>query len=310
MKICWPKGCDFAFTIVDDTEYASCGNVKPIYDLLYECGIYTTKTVWVKPPRDHFTGQCLEDAEYLGFVRDLKEKGFEIALHSIGSGSYDRNEIIAGIEEFKNLLGSYPTMQINHSTNNDSLYWGYERYVPPLKWLYQIVYGGKRAYHGSDQESEYFWGDVAKERIRYIRNHAFNGINTLKYDPRMPYRYKGKERYSNFWFSSADGDDVRVFNNLLRKDNVDALERENGACIVYTHFGKGFVNGEGTLDREFENSIRYLAGKKGWFVPANVLLDFLSDHAGGGAHVNYWYLLKMDAVWIKERVLKYLRYGI
>jgi hypothetical protein len=43
----WPNGKSFAFTIVDDTDEATVNNVKPIYDLLYELGFKTTKTVWL-----------------------------------------------------------------------------------------------------------------------------------------------------------------------------------------------------------------------------------------------------------------------
>lgn len=41
----WLNGKSFAFTIIDDTDEATVANVKPIYDLLAELGIWTTKTV-------------------------------------------------------------------------------------------------------------------------------------------------------------------------------------------------------------------------------------------------------------------------
>ena len=33
----------------------------------------------------------------------------------------------------------------------------------------------------------------------------------------------------------------RRFNNLLSAENLARLERERGACVVYTHFAKGFA---------------------------------------------------------------------
>ena len=55
----WPQNKEFAFTIIDDTDFATKKNIKPVYDLLYDLGFLTTKTVWVYPPKDKFTGQSL-----------------------------------------------------------------------------------------------------------------------------------------------------------------------------------------------------------------------------------------------------------
>ena len=64
----------------------------------------------------------------------------------------------------------------------------------------QIIEGSKKRFYGDEINSNYFWGDVAKEKIKFIRNRVFNGINTLKYDPKMPFREKRKI-FSNYWFS-------------------------------------------------------------------------------------------------------------
>jgi hypothetical protein len=42
----WPNNKDFAFTIIDDTDNSTVSNVKPIYNLLADLGLKTTKTVW------------------------------------------------------------------------------------------------------------------------------------------------------------------------------------------------------------------------------------------------------------------------
>ena len=42
----WPEDKAFAFTIIDDTDYATIENIKPVYDFLYDAGLKTTKTVW------------------------------------------------------------------------------------------------------------------------------------------------------------------------------------------------------------------------------------------------------------------------
>ncbi|NMA72702.1 MAG: hypothetical protein GX963_00760 [Bacteroidales bacterium] len=100
MKINWPYDKKFAFTIVDDTDGGTVSNLKPIYDLLYESGIKTTKTVWVYPSRDKFKGGSLLDNNYLEFIKQLEQRGFEIALHNVGSGSFTKKEIEKGLELF------------------------------------------------------------------------------------------------------------------------------------------------------------------------------------------------------------------
>lgn len=302
-KLHWPKGKKFAFTIVDDTEYSYVSNIKPIYDFLREQGFRTTKTVWVYPPRDHYRGECLQDKEYLDFIKELYGSGFEIALHNVGSGEFTREEILQGIEVFKNLLGFYPSMQINHAQNPDNLYWGYKRFTVPLSWLMRWK-GGTSL--GDEEESKYYWGDLAKRYIKYIRNLVFMDLNTLRCDPLMPYRLRGKEASSNFWFSASDGHSVTEFNRLLSPKAVDRLERNGGCGIVYTHFGDGFVDCNANLHADFEQRMRYLAGKEGWFAPAGEILDYLLYVHGERVFVPYSYLVKTNLTWLVHRVVKIL----
>ncbi|MFX1521495.1 MAG: hypothetical protein ACFFCD_16420 [Promethearchaeota archaeon] len=308
VHIKWPNRKDFAFTIIDDTDNSFTHNVKPVYRLLKKCNILTTKTVWVFPPRDTYTGSSLEDKNYLEFVTELMKDGFEIALHNVGSGKYTRDEIKEGIERFNELLGFYPHIQINHASNPDNIYWGYKRFAAPLSWVFKW-FKSRRKFFGENPNSKYFWGDLAKTHIKYIRNRVFNSINTYKYDPYMPYKVRSKDKYSNYWFSSSDGHTVHEFNNLIEEENVNSLEREGGCCIVYTHFASGFVTKDGQLNRQFERNILRLAGKKGWFVPVGQLLDFLLSLHGTNNRVKYSYLAKLDATWLVHRIMKKLIYN-
>ncbi len=307
MKIQWPNNKKFAFTIIDDTDNGTVENTKPVYDFLYKKGIITTKTVWVYPSRDKFTGGCLLNNEYLDFILELQSRGFEIGLHNVGSGKFERDEIIEGIEIFNRKLGYYPSLHINHASNIDNIYWGIERYQFILSKIIKLIYGDRRKYYGTDAKSKYFWGDVCKEKIKYIRNYTFNDINTLKLDPLMPYMDKAKLDYSNYWFSSSDGHTVEEFNHLLSKENIDRLEKEGGVCIVYTHFAAGFVNENGELNKKFIENIEYLSSKDGWFVPAVTLLDYLlsqrDDH-----YTTKRYLYKLDFKWLFDRVMKKLKF--
>ncbi|ADL13606.1 hypothetical protein [Acetohalobium arabaticum] len=308
----WPGDKKFAFTIFDDTDNSTVKNVSPIYNLLLENNLKTTKSVWVYPPNDNqFSGDCLLDENYLDFVRNLNGNGFEIALHNVGSGNFKRDDIVQGIELFEKLLGFYPNIQVNHAGNRDNIYFGAKRFLPPFSSLYKLyryIKGGI-SFEGEVETSKYFWGDIVKEKIKYIRNFTFNGINTLKYDPAMPYIDPQKEEYSNYWFSSSDGHTVEEFNNLIKKENVDKLAKEGGACIVYTHFASGFVNENGEINLEFKNKLNYLASKNGWFVPVSKLLDYLLQNKEKSSRASYFYLFKLNLLWLIDRLLKKIKYN-
>ncbi len=287
----WPDNKQFAFTIVDDTDNSTVDNIQPVYELLEKLNLKTTKTVWVYPSRDRFKGECLSDSHYSAFVLDLQSKGFEIASHGVGSGSFSSTEIATGFDIYRKILGKYPAMHINHAQNPDNLYWGF-RAGSKLLQKYARWRIPNEKYYGDVKESGHFWGDFAKKNIKYMRSRVFREINTLKMDPRMPYRDRDKEACSNFWFSSSDGSNVKNFSRLLTKQNVDSLEKEGGLCIVYTHFASGFVS-NGVLDADFREKMTYLASRNGWFVPAGKILDYLLEQRTN-EYESERYFMRMD----------------
>ncbi len=302
-KITWPQNFSFAFTVVDDTDGATVKNVKPVYDYLYSKGILTTKTVWVFPPKDdRYTGECLTDGSgYLEFIKDLKSKGFEIAFHNAASGGNTREETEEAFKIFKNELSVYPNMHINHANNVENIYWGYKRFSGPVRFIYKHLKKGVSSL-GDDERSEYFWGDLCKNNIKYIRNRTFNGINTLKEDTRVVYKETGKGKYSNYWFSSTDGMRLNATLKVLTKENIDKLEKEHGLCILYTHFAYDFVDENGNLSEDFKKAIDYLAAKNCWFAPASTILDWcLKDKEYKPSKLHEFL---MDIKWFFERIKK------
>ncbi len=300
-KIKWPDNHDFAFTIIDDTDGATVRNVKPVYDYLFEKGIITTKTCWVYPSRNVYTGECLEDESYRNFLLDLSQKGFEIGFHNAGSGGFKRDETIAAFTKFKEIFGNYPGLHINHSNNIENIYWGSKRFSGLVKWIYRIKRNEVQSL-GDDENSEYFWGDICKENVKYIRNRTFSGINTLKEDHRLVYKETGKKKYSNYWFSSSDGMRLDAFLKLLTKENIDRLEMEKGLCIVYTHFAYDFVDDNGNLSEDFKSVIDYIASKNGWFVPASQILDYVLENKE--YKPSRIYEMLKDIKWFVERMKK------
>ena len=309
-KNSWPEGYRFAFSIFDDTDNASITNCKPVYDYLIEKGVITTKSVWVYPSRGTYSGSSLSDAHYLDWIRNIKNSGVEIGLHNIGDGFFGRDEILSGLDEFEKKVGYSPKVHCNHVSNADNLYWWDRRFVWPINFLYRIAFFLKHRKSlpagGEDEQSGCFWGDAAQRKIKYVRNLTFTEVNTLRRDPKMPWHDPHKA-FVNYWFSSSDGHDVTLFNNLLASENLDRLEAEGGACIAYTHFASGFVDEYGNLDPTFKSRIDDLASRNGWFVPCGQLLDYLLEQEGKGS-VSYWYRLSRNLIWIFERFKKALKY--
>ena len=278
-KIYWPDNKKFAFTIFDDTDGANLNDNQLVYDFLNELGFKTTKSVWVKKSsgitKKKYPGITCEDSSYLNWLLELKEKGFEIGYHNTTHQSSNRQEIERGLKKFKELFGQASIVMANHSTNKENIYWGSLRLSQSRKIIYNILtlFKKNKYYEGHNESSPYFWGDLCEENISYVRNFVFSDINTLKYCPYMPYQDLTKP-FVKYWFSSSDGNNVKKFNNCTSDQNQDRLEKEGGACIMYTHFSDGFCK-NGKLCEKFKNQMNRLSKKDGWFVPTGTLLDFL-----------------------------------
>ena len=82
-RIRWPDGKDFAFTIFDDTDGATCATVRDVYAFVRDCGLRTTKSVW--SVRGQHTpvngGDTCAEPEYRAWVVKLQSLGFEIGYH-------------------------------------------------------------------------------------------------------------------------------------------------------------------------------------------------------------------------------------
>jgi hypothetical protein len=277
----WPGGARFAFTICDDTDNATVANVEPVYELLADLGLCTTKTVWVFPPdpAHGFTGDCLQDPDYRAFVLRLRDRGFEIALHGVRSGDSPRGMIEDGLRRFEEILGCPPAIHVNHARNRDNVHWG-NAWLPLRRRLL-----GKpdpaQDFEGDVERSPHFWGDLLAGTMRYVRGRTFRHIDTLAIDPYMPYHLP-RFPFVDRWFSSSDGADADRFAALLCEENLDRLEEGGGACIVYTHFASGFVDGEGRVREDIGDALRRVAARPGWFAPVSGLLDHL---AGGRRRV-------------------------
>lgn len=279
----WPNGKRFAFTVFDDTDRASMENVPSVYALLASLGFRTTKSVW--PIAGHgeamIPGTTCDDPEYLEWVLNLQKQGFEIGFHNATFHTSERAETLRAIDRFRDLFGHDPFTFANHASNAEAIYWGRARLSGQRALAYDAIRWATRrpTFSGHQENSSLFWGDICRERIRYTRNFVFSDINTLAQCPQMPYRDPARP-YVNLWFASSEGATVDEFCDTIETANQDRLEQEGGACIMYTHFGKGFFE-NGQMNQRFERLMTELAQRDGWFPTTCDLLDYLRDHGRG-----------------------------
>jgi hypothetical protein len=115
--------------------------------------------------------------------------------------------------------------------------------------VYHLLTGRrtKGRFRGHVEGDPLFWGDVCRDRVTYVRNFVFAQADTLEACPFMPYHDPARP-YVNYWFASSEGAHVESFIRTLSEKNQDRLERQGGACIMYTHFADGFTE-QGRLNR-------------------------------------------------------------
>lgn len=308
-----PTGKRFAFSVLDDTDDSTRENVEPLYAMLREYGFRTTKTAWPldcpEGSRNFFAAETLQDKDYLRFVHDLVDEGFELAFHGATMESSSRERTLEGLEFLRSEFGRYPRIFCNHGQNRENLYWGPRRFhTPPVRALSRVLtreQGG--SYEGDQEGSRFFWGDICREVIKYVRNLTFERLNMLEVDPDMPY-HVASAPYVRYWFSTTDAPDVDAFNRVLSRRRIDQLAADGGVCIVSTHFGKGFVK-DGRVNPATASLLRHLADKAGWFVPVSQVLDRLLE-AGRGQTLTRGKVLRMELRFVADRIRRRQSPGI
>lgn len=278
----YPDGKDFAFTIIDDPDYGILEEKLIMYDYLDNLGFKTTIPVWVLDNK-HGTGEkgvlsntrgvTTTDKTYLKYMQSLQKKGFEICLHTVSAGNDLREETREGYELFKKHFGHYPKININHANNLENIYWGGDRFSNKiLRFMYKLM---ATDFQGEKENSKYFWGDLCKEKTKYVRGWATDNINTIGTSKRMPYHVLDKP-YVNYWFECSDGYNYSKFMRLISDKNIKRLVSEKGTSIIYTHFAYGFVDRPTqSPKRDFQEQLTKISRMNGWFAPASTILDRL-----------------------------------
>jgi len=139
-------------------------------------------------------------------------------------------------------------------------------------------FSGRKRFLGSTPGTPYYWESLCAERLHYVRGFNFDDTVTSRKDPWMPY-HDPRRPAALRWFSASDGSDVDRFVRLLAPRRLDRLQSSRGCCIVYAHVADGFVRG-GKVDPRVMRVLADLAGRAGWYVPVDVLLDHIERHRG------------------------------
>jgi hypothetical protein len=303
-RLQWPDGKAFAFSVFDDTDLSTLENAAPVYELLADLGFQTTKSVWPLRGSDEplVGGSTCEDPSYRAWVEMLQRHGFEIALHNVTFHTSERAQTIRGIDRFRELFGHDPSAHTNHSTCRENIYWGLHRVSGANRAIDHLLnhrLKPRAESEGHVETSPFFWGDVCRDTVKYVRNFVHSDINTLRYCPEMPY-HDPQRPYVNHWFASTEGPDVKTFLRALSDRNLDRLEAEGGACIMYTHFGAGFAPA-GRLDSRFARVMRRLSERNGWYVPVTSMLDHLLA-AKGNHQITDGERSRLERGWLAHKI--------
>ena len=281
-SVAWPDGKKFAFAIFDDTDLATVANTGPVYDFLDTIGVPATKSVWTVTGdgTPAFGGSTCDDPEYRDWTLDLQRRGHEIASHGATYVTSPRELTRRSLDRFRELYGHDPVAMANHSGCDDAIYWGSARVSGTQRHIYDFLtrYRRRGVFRGHVEGDPLFWGDLCKERIQYVRNFTFLDIDTLAACPQMPYHDPDRP-WVNAWFAASEGRHATEFVERIARANVDRLERQGGACIMYTHFAAGFYR-DGALDPMFVERMTELAARDGWFVSVSTLLGHLAAQGG------------------------------
>jgi hypothetical protein len=301
----WPEKKRFAFTIFDDPDGQTLETTRLVYSFLADLGFRTTIAVWPLGARrrPNSGGETCANRDYRRLVQALQAAGFEVGFHSATSHSSTRSETAEGLDAFERYFGRPPSSMANHY-NEEALYWGTARLTGAYRGLYNIMTLGRNEgrFFGHIEGDPRFWGDLCRERVRYCRNFVYEDINTLRVCPWMPYSDPLRP-YVRQWFAASEGDKAPTFLRALVDRNQDRLEQEGGACIMYTHFGHGYVQ-NGRLHPEFRRTMERMARKAGWFVPVSTLLDHLASARRQAAILSEAQRSYLERRWLWEKLFR------
>jgi hypothetical protein len=116
----------------------------------------------------------------------------------------------------------------------------------------------------------------------------------------MPYHDPARP-FVNYWFASSEGATVDAFNAMVSENNQERLAGEGGACIMYTHFAKGFME-NGKINERFRVLMEHMITLNGWFVPVHTLLDYIL-HVRGNRVITTSERNDLERKWLWHKIV-------
>jgi len=279
----WPYPYRWAFGITDDTDGCTMESVRAVYEYCTRLGIWPTKTVWTQQASERCgllhqwepdDGLTLDDPQYRRYCGELSERGVEFALHGVSAGNNTREEVLRGLERFRETFGYLPRLYVCHSLNAEHPYWGVNHYRSRLARFAVRLLTRPERFCGDEPGSPYYWADVCRETIHYVRLYRTLDLNVLRHNPHMPYHEKGKPGV-RFWFSAC-AQDTQLCERVTDRA-LDRVAREDGALILYAHMRKFLaedIRTESGLRPEVERAFRTIAARDDcWCAGVSRILD-------------------------------------
>ena len=280
----YPDAHDFAWTLVHDADSAYSQRLAPLLDTFDALDMKVTLTVfafwadwasdgkvwdewrsgsdtqrWLAP-----VGVPLVDADEAAFYLHAAARGHEIGLHTPSDTSDTREDVKRAFELYEQVFGHPLRMYVEHSQSSNL---------------------EDQFHDGSKPGSPYYCTDLLKQYGPWVWLDGPTGLPPERqpfYDllaaNGTPFDETAVERFgisrafvrSGRW-SDADGSG---FLESYSVDNIDALARERGVALVYTHLDDRWLDPQTRKTREdIVQRLKYLASKDGWFVPAGAILD-------------------------------------
>jgi len=273
----FPAPYEAAIAVSDDPDNSTLASFTAMYDFLAGIGFPTTRAMWTFE-REEFTGTpplpiefsapLLKDPDCLDYCRRLRTAGFEICLHGASSGNNTRERTVAALDALESSLGASPVF-VFHSKNAENLYWDASVASSKIGRALLGLYTRNRCF-GEVSGSRYFWGDVCRERVRFIRMFRTRRLDTLAENPSMPY-HDFRKPFVNFWFSATKGHIPRLFAG----ENIERLRRRNGASVLYQYLDR-YVDAEGRIPADVREALERVASDgRIWKAPVSALLERL-----------------------------------
>lgn len=280
----YPYGKTFALALVDDTDFATLEKIRPVYAELAKNKISATKTVWpleTTTPSGlrtdiHRLTDTLQNPAYRDYCLGLHDDGFELAMHTASGGNNTRSRTQEAYDLFEQYFGRPPATNIMHGRNKENIYWGSDLVQKGAINKYISAFESQQ-FFGHIPTSEYYWGDICRERTKYVRCFETLSTNTIAFDPATPYNDPLKPNV-HWWFSTSNGSGNRIY-GLLAAKNLEALSVDRGACIVHYYacaYALPASDGNYRVDDRFQRLVQRVGTlQQGWCVPVETLLDRL-----------------------------------